>query len=169
MRPAEGRSPSNWPTRPSLQKVDRASTIFNANTGDADSSGLNVVDATGSIVRSRNHSDDWVGGNDEEAPEEVDVNQVAPSTTSASDDGDQDQATANPASELVSRRDAGVGTSLVNSARAPLASASVSDDDPTTSATKSEVLLICGDDYDNLGVTRCAVSGTSQPTTTRTS
>lgn len=151
--------------------INRSGPI-NANTGDTDSSGLNVVDAVDSIVRSGN-SGDGEGGDDDEDEEEdededdlADVDDAAVAGASA-----QRGSTATPSSRAATSSNAATTSSTrsptgsvgaqVMAARtsAPVGAAAggrssgwVDDEDTTTYGSGDDVLIIGGDGYDDLGV-----------------
>ena len=108
---------------------------INANTGDTDSSGLNVVDVSRSVVRSGAHTEE--GGDDDEEPEEPEEEEVgtpAASALPASDGGPSTAAAAPPAVPA-----------------APRATASVADEGDT-SASGDSALAIGADGYDDLAL-----------------
>ena len=67
--------------------------LINANTGDTDSSGLNVVDAIYSTVRSGNSGDAEGGGDEEEEEEEDDEEEDEDEEDDEDDEDDEDELT----------------------------------------------------------------------------
>jgi hypothetical protein len=122
--------------------VDRNGHI-NANTGDTDSSGLNAVDVTGSVVRSGN-SGDGEGGDDDEA--EVADTLVPGMLTARDADSDDDSAEADEDDADI------VTTNPLTPAARTGATAYVDDEDVTTSASGTNPFVIGGDGYDDLAV-----------------
>ncbi len=130
---------------------------INANTGDTDSAGLNVVDATGSIVRSGNQNED--AGADSEDSEDSDSDSEDAETpafvhainsadeSSQTDDGDSDE----PLGPLP---DAPADSRVT--VVPPRATAGVSEDEEGdgagTTASGDQATVIGGDGYDNLAV-----------------
>jgi hypothetical protein len=114
---------------------------INANTGDTDSSGLNVVDAQGSIVRSGN-SGDGEGSDDDEAEDVdlVDGRLDDADVESGDDDAGDEEAASTP---LRSARTSGMRAG---------GSALVDDEDTFTAAFGPEAFVIGGDGYDDIGV-----------------
>ena len=127
---------------------------INANTGDTDSAGLNVIDVTGSVVQSGNQNED--AGQNSEDDEDSDSDSETPievtdadSGLEASTDADAD-ADAEPAGP-VAVAPTGAPVAIVT----PRANASVSgdeDDDAGTTAGGDEAVVIGGDGYDDLSV-----------------
>ena len=102
--------------------VDRNGKL-NANTGDTDSSGLNAVDVSGSLIRSGDHTEN---GDEGEEPDDEDARQTG---------GPGEQTAAVPAAEPGGPRASGTVT-----------------DDGESSATGRSALTIGADGYDNLGI-----------------
>jgi hypothetical protein len=123
---------------------------INANTGDTDSSGLNVVDATRSVVRSGDHSDD--GGEDDgeepEEPEEPDEPEEEAQLAQPSTPAPAPVAAPAPAPSPTTA----TAPTTASAPAVPRATASVSDDDGGTTASGDEALVIGGDGYDDLAV-----------------
>ena len=123
---------------------------INANTGDTDSAGLNVIDATGSVVQSGNQNEDAGAeaedsDSDSEAPESLIGVPDAASGVEASGETDTDEAGS------VSVAPTGTPVAVVP----PRASASVSGDEDNgagTTAGGDEAVVIGGDGYDDLSV-----------------
>jgi len=122
----------------------------NANTGDTDSAGLNVVDVSGSVVHSGNQNEDAGGDaedsdSDPEAPEPPAEVSDAAQSVEASSDTDTEQA------DSVTVVPTGAPAAIVPT----LATASVSggeDGDAGTTAGGNEAMVIGGDGYDDLSV-----------------
>ena len=122
----------------------------NANTGDTDSAGLNVVDVSGSVVHSGNQNEDAGGDaedsdSDPEAPEPPAEVSDAAQSVEASSDTDTEQA------DSVAVVPTGAPAAIVPT----LATASVSggeDGDAGTTAGGNEAMVIGGDGYDDLSV-----------------
>lgn len=127
---------------------------INANTGDTDSAGLNVVDATGSIVRSGNQNED-AGADSEDSEsdsEDAETPALVPAINSAdeasqTDDNDSDE-------PLGSLPDAPADARVT--VVPPRATAGVSEDEEGdgagTTASGDQATVIGGDGYDNLAV-----------------
>jgi hypothetical protein len=123
---------------------------INANTGDTDSAGLNVIDATGSVVNSGSQNED--GGEDAEdsdsdsdAPESPIGESDATAGVEASAETDTEE------SGSLAAAPTGTPVTVVT----PVANASVSgdeDDDAGTTAGGNEAVVIGGDGYDDLSV-----------------
>ena len=124
---------------------------INANTGDTDSAGLNVIDATGSVVQSGNQNedageDDEDSDSDSEAP--IEVTGLEASTDS---DADSDTDTGTDSAGPLAVDPTGTPVAILP----PLATASVSgdeDDDAGTTASGDEAVVIGGDGYDDLSL-----------------
>ena len=128
---------------------------INANTGDTDSAGLNVIDATGSVVRSGNQNedageDDEDSDSDSEAPIEVTGFEASSDSDSDSDTGTATGTGTDSAAPLAV---APTGTPVA--ILTPRATAGVSgdeDDDAGTTAGGDEAVVIGGDGYDDLSL-----------------
>ena len=117
----------------------------NANTGDTDSSGLNVVDATDSVVRSGNSGDGEGSGEDDE--EEEDEDEAAAPIRAFSAMPSSTPKVKSKISPL------SAGASLQASAALSAKShGSVDDEDTATTADGDDVLVIGGDGYDDLAI-----------------
>ena len=145
--------------------------VVNANTGDTDSSGLNVVDAVGSIVRSGN-SGDGEGDSDDDDDEDEDDGGEVGATAVANDDTTAGSDTASSASTAERVRhhrrkaaDDDVGGTQDDAdddevgapsggVQGPVGAswASVDDEDVSTSASGDGVMVIGGDGYDDLAI-----------------
>lgn len=114
---------------------------INANTGDTDSSGLNVVDATGSVVRS-GHSTD---GSDTDEPEDPDENEEPGEIGQPGGaDAPSQDAGGTPAAPRITAGAAGTTAPST-------ATGSVADEGDTT-ASGSSAVVIGADGYDDLGL-----------------
>ncbi len=128
---------------------------INANTGDTDSAGLNVIDVTGSVVGSGSQNEDAGGDaedsdSDSEAPESLIG--VPDAATGVEPSGNTDTADSDT-EESVSVAAAPTGPPAT--AVTPPASASVSGDEDNgagTTAGGDEAVVIGGDGYDDLSV-----------------
>jgi hypothetical protein len=128
---------------------------INANTGDTDSAGLNVIDATGSVVQSGNQNEDAGGDaedsdSDSEAPESLTgVPDAAPGVEPSGNTDTEESDTEESVSVAVAP------TGPPATAVTPPASASVSGDEDNgagTTAGGDEAVVIGGDGYDDLSV-----------------
>ena len=110
---------------------------INANTGDTDSSGLNAVDVTGSVVRSGNSGDaeDEAGEDEEEAEEDEEEE------GDASEEGDEDEV-AGPALPTTGPPAAGATTSGY---------ATVTDEG-ASSATGPGAIVVGADGFDDVSI-----------------
>ena len=115
---------------------------INANTGDTDSSGLNVVDATGSVVRS-GHSTD---GSDTDEPEDPDETEE-PDEIGQPDGADAPLQGAGGTPAAGPQITAGAAGTTAPS----MATGSVADEGDTT-ASGSSAVVIGADGYDDLAL-----------------
>jgi hypothetical protein len=135
--------------------VDRDGQL-NANTGDTDSSGLNAVDVSGSIVRSGDHTEDGENGDNGEEPEEEDARPAG--APAAQPSAPNNQASDGPKASHGPRAShghpaphAGTASGGTQSKSNGQATSTVTDEGES-SATGDSAFTIGADGYDNLGI-----------------
>jgi hypothetical protein len=127
--------------------IDRDGQV-NANTGDTDSSGLNVVDAVGSVVRSGNSGDGE--GNDDEEEEDEAEDPVGLPTDSDPDDSVPDDGETDDESDIAGA--SSLMASLPATQSTSDGSAMVDDEDVTTSASGFNPFVIGADGFDDVSI-----------------